>query len=286
MNKEPLYIKAADYPISVFLVGNSPKMLSTAKRVVTKQQITQNIHSHFTYEVIFIVSGALELVTEHYTIQYKEKILIIPPKFKHCFLFENAECYCLLFSFSEESDRSTAIKKQFDEEVKTLQMTETAAFYIRQFTEMLFLNTSDGETAAKHLASLLFSEVLLPFRQEVHGSDKKSQTKSRHISAVEEYINLNIHKKFTLSDVSAAIFLSTRQISRIIEQEYGCSFSKLIMDKRLDHCRMLLKNTEMPVGQIAQQIFSDTPNYFYATFKRRFGISPAKYRKELRAKGE
>ncbi|MBR3961406.1 MAG: helix-turn-helix transcriptional regulator [Clostridia bacterium] len=78
--------------------------------------------------------------------------------------------------------------------------------------------------------------------------------------------------------------MSTRQISRIIEQEYGCSFSQLVMNKRLDHCRMLLENTEMPFYQIAQQVFSDTPNYFYATFKRRFGITPAKYRKEARVR--
>ncbi len=286
MNKQPLYISAAGYPVSVFRVGHSPKLLSNAKRIVTEQQITQNIHSHFTYEVFFLVSGTLDLVTEHYTLPYQEKILIVPPGFKHCPLFDQAECYCLLFSFGEDSDRTAAIKKQLDEGIQTLEMTETAAFYIRQFTQMFLLNSPDGEAAAQHLSSLLFSEILLPFRQEVLSSDKKTQSRSRHISAVEEYINLNLHRKFSLADVSAAIFLSTRQISRIIEQEYGCSFSQLVMNKRLDHCRMLLKKTEMPVGQIAQQVFSDTPNYFYATFKRRFGISPAKYRKELRARGE
>ena len=286
MNKQPLYIEAAGYPVSVFRVGHSPKLLSTAKRIVTEQQITQNIHSHFTYEVFFIVSGTLELVTEHYTLPYQEKILIVPPGFKHSSLFEQAECYCLLFSFGEDSDRTTAIKKQLNEGIQTLEMTETAAFYIRQFAQMLFLNSPDGEDAVQHLASLLLSEVLLPFRQEVRSSDRKSPRRRHHISTIEEYINLNLHRKFSLADVSAAVFLSTRQISRIIEQEYGCTFSQLVMNKRLDHCQMLLKNTEMPVWQIAQQVFSDTPNYFYATFKRRFGISPAKYRKELRARGE
>lgn len=286
MNKQPLFTEAAGYPISVFRVGHSPKLLSNAKRIVTEQQITQNFHSHFTYEVFFVVSGKLDLVTEHYTLPYQNKILIIPTGFKHCTLFEDAECYCLLFSFQEDSDRTNAIKKQLDEGIKTLEMTDTVAFYIRRFTEMFKLNSPDGEAAAHHLAALLFSEVLLPFRQEVHSSEKKSQSRSRHISTVEEYINLNLHRKFSLADVSSAIFLSTRQISRIIEQEYGCSFSQLVMNMRLDHCRRLLKNTDMPVGEIAQHFFSDTPNYFYATFKRRFGISPAKYRKELRARGE
>lgn len=286
MNKQPLNIEAAGYPVSVFRVGHSPKLLSTAKRIVTEQQITQNIHSHFTYEVFFVVSGTLNLVTEHYTQPYEEKILIVPPGFKHCCLFTEAECYCLLFSFREDSVSTAVVKKQLNEGVKALPITETAAFYIRQFTKMLILNSNDGEAAARHLAALLLTEVLLPFRLEVHSSDRKTQNRRSHISTIEEYINLNIHRKFSLSDVSATIFLSTRQISRIIEQEYGCSFSQLVMNKRLDHCQLLLKNTDMSVGQIAQQVFSDTPNYFYATFKRRFGISPAKYRKELRARGE
>lgn len=286
MNKQPLNIEAAGYPVSVFRVGHSPKLLSTTERIVTEQQIAQNIHSHFTYEVFFVVSGTLNLVTEHYTQSYKEKILIVPPDFKHCCLFGEAECYCLLFSFREDSDRTTAIKNQLNEGIKSIKISETATFYIRQFTQMLLLNSQDGEAAAQHLAALLLTEILLPFRQEIRSSDKKTQNRRSHISTIEEYINLNIHRKFSLADISAAIFLSTRQISRIIEQEYGCSFSQLVMNKRLDHCQMLLKNTDMPVGQIAQQVFSDTPNYFYATFKRRFGISPAKYRKELRARGE
>ena len=285
MNKQPLYIKAADFPISVYRVGHSPKLLSTAKRIIT-EQITQNIHSHFTYEVFFVVNGTLDFVTEHYTLHYQNKILIIPPGFKHCCLFEQAECYCLLFSFQEDSDRTTAIKQQLNEGIQTIEITDNAVFYIRNFTEKILQNSLDGEAAANHLAALLFSEVLLPFRQEIHSSEKKSQSRSRHISTIEEYININIHRKFSLADVSSAIFLSTRQISRIIEQEYGCSFSQLVMNMRLDHCRRLLKNTEMPVGEIAKQVFSDTPNYFYAAFKRRFGISPAKYRKELRARGE
>ena len=162
-------------------------------------------------------------------------------------------------------------------------MTETVAFYIRQFTRMFLLNSRDGEQAVQHLAALLFSEVLMPFRQEVRGIEKKAKIRSRHISAVEEYINLNLHRKFSLSDVSAAVFLSTRQISRIIEQEYGCSFSELVMNKRLDHCQMLLKNTDMAISEIVTHINFPSESAFYGQFKKTYGITPLHYRKEARA---
>ena len=109
-------------------------------------------------------------------------------------------------------------------------------------------------------------------------TDKKVKSKANNIGNIEVFINRNINKKITLKDVSKSIFLSEKQISRIIEREYGCTFSELLAEKRLAIAEVLLKTTDMKISDIASQTFHGTESYFYTVFKNKYGVSPLKYR--------
>ena len=99
---------------------------------------------------------------------------------------------------------------------------------------------------------------------------------------IKSYINNNIYVKLTLSDVAKHMYLSPKQVSRIIEKEYGCTFSNLITEKRLAVAAVMLKNTDLKISEIAAQTFYGTETYFYSLFKSKYGISPLKYRQEVR----
>ena len=43
----------------------------------------------------------------------------------------------------------------------------------------------------------------------------------------------------------------------------------------------MLKNTDMPIEQIAAATFGASSNYFYAVFRKKYGMTPLRYRKEL-----
>ncbi len=75
------------------------------------------------------------------------------------------------------------------------------------------------------------------------------------------------------------VALSTKQITRIIRKSYGTSFSALVADKRLAAAKMLLKNTTLSVGEIAERTFPGSESYFYTLFKKKIGCSPVAYRK-------
>ena len=78
--------------------------------------------------------------------------------------------------------------------------------------------------------------------------------------------------------------LSRKQICRIISREYGCTFSQLLQNKRLSNAVSLLKNTDMPIEQIAAATFGASSSYFYAVFRKKYGMTPLRYRKELHMK--
>ncbi len=129
------------------------------------------------------------------------------------------------------------------------------------------------------MKGLLFCQVI----QQLLPEDSQSQpakSKDTHINAIESYINANRYRQITPTDIAENVFLSVRQVSRIIQKEYHCTPRQLILEKKLSAAEILLKNTDIKVSQIAAMVNLGADNYFYTLFKKRYGKSPLQYRKE------
>ena len=267
--------------LKVFRIGHTPgiKYLDTTAQ---NPATMKSIHSHFTYEVFFVTQGKLELVTEESTGIYERKILIIPPKIPHFSLPSQTGSFCLLFSFEQQKKRSAwqqMAQQRLAEGICQLELSEDAAFYIQKIAEKCSQDDKTAEKEAQLLATLLFYEIfssLLPEGRQRQFWEKGSE---KHIYEIEWFINSHMKEKITLSDVAKHICLSTRQVSRIIAKEYGCTFADLVVKKRLTSAEMLIKNTDIPVGEIAAQANLGSASYFYSLFKNHYGVSPLQYRK-------
>ena len=277
-NTQALDINVFGMSLKVFRIGQTPgiKYLDTAVR---NPADIKSIHSHFTYEVFFVTEGELELVTERESRIYERKILIIPPKIRHYSVPSGAGSYCLLFSFEDTSQWRTLAEAQLKDNICQLALSDDSAFYIRKIAEKCSLPSETSEREMMHLASLLFYEIMGGLFPQWHLLQAGSSGSTRHIHEIEQYINGHIKNKILLSDIANHISLSPRQVSRVINKEYGCSLTELVTDKRLGAAELLIKNTALPIGEIAKQTNLGSENYFYTLFKKRYGISPLQYRK-------
>lgn len=260
--------------LKVYLNRGTPK-LNRNRRRPDDPALLKAIHTHFTYEVFFVCNGELQLITEEETHRYSRSVLIIPPKIKHYSFHEQQGNFCLLFTV-EPSAGASALTEQLSRGITALPLTEEIAFYIRKLGEKNELSSPAAAEDRRLLTALIFNQItdaLFPRK------DSYRALKPEHIDAIEDYINSHLSKKFTLSDVSKSVALSTRQITRIIQREYGMTFSALVADKRLAAAKMLLKNTNIPVREIAERTFPGSESYFYTLFKKKMGFSPLYYRK-------
>ena len=278
----PFDVSVFDIGLKVFRVNDAFSLMRPSTR--TAMEDTQfNIHTHFTYEVFFVTEGSLSLTVEKSTEVYERKILIVPPKTKHCSMPTKRGNYCLLFAFdgSSRPNRRQQFLEQLLQRPCCVDLTEDMAFYIRKLTLKNCCCTdpvSRQETV--HLASLLFYELfscLLPPEQVQPNLEKSN---ARHIFAIETYINSHPNQKILLADVAKAVSLSTRQVSRIILKEYNCSLSQLVLEKRLSAAEQLIRNSRLPIEHIALQSGIGSPNYFFSLFKKHYGVSPLQYRKQ------
>lgn len=85
--------------------------------------------------------------------------------------------------------------------------------------------------------------------------------------------------ELSLSTTASKIGISGRIISETLKKEYNLSFKQYVNLIRLNEGKRLLKETRMPVSEIAYAIGFNNPTHFNRTFKEQFSCSPSEYRK-------
>lgn len=83
---------------------------------------------------------------------------------------------------------------------------------------------------------------------------------------------------FSLVKLSKEINLSTGYLSALFKQIFGIPFQEYLITMRLERSKILLLATAGKVYEISQKVGFEDPNYFSTSFKKRFGVSPNKYR--------
>ena len=86
-----------------------------------------------------------------------------------------------------------------------------------------------------------------------------------------------------LSDLARELYLCEKQVSRILHNAYGCSLSDLVNRYRLSAAQMLLRYTDLEIGEIASQVGYEHENYFFTLFRNANGMTPKQYREQSTA---
>ena len=96
-----------------------------------------------------------------------------------------------------------------------------------------------------------------------------------------DYINLHYNEGITLEEVALAVDLSPNYFSHIFKEEVGLNYLAYLTDYRLTVSAERLRESEEAVLMIAQQVGYMDVKYFRQLFKKKFGVTPAEYRKKL-----
>lgn len=84
--------------------------------------------------------------------------------------------------------------------------------------------------------------------------------------------------------VADAFALSPAYVSRLFKRFTGESFVDYLTRLRLDFAEQLLRDTELPVGEVAAQCGFSSASYFVRRFHQRRGVTPGDYRLSVAAR--
>ena len=103
---------------------------------------------------------------------------------------------------------------------------------------------------------------------------------SYYVAKTINFININLSSKISLSDIAKSLDINSAYLSSLFSNEYGCTITTYINDKRLEKAISLLINTNKTILEISSECgFNDT-HYFMRIFKKKYKVTPTQYRNE------
>ena len=112
-------------------------------------------------------------------------------------------------------------------------------------------------------------------------TDSKA-TSGREVGAALSFIRGNRSRHFNVADVAKVVGTSRRNLEMKFRKEEGRTILAEIQRVRLDHAKRMLRETDLPIPQIAASSGYSSVSYLTQIFRRDVGVSPTKYRSRFR----
>lgn len=125
-----------------------------------------------------------------------------------------------------------------------------------------------------------FIGVLFPLYQEVSHEIRTKSTRLM-IQRVCSHITGNPDSTHSLSECAELVDVSPSYLSRLFKKETGISFVEYVMNYKVEKAKDLLKNTDLPITEIAERVGYSERNLNRA-FQRFVEKSPKQYRMSIR----
>ncbi len=100
------------------------------------------------------------------------------------------------------------------------------------------------------------------------------------VSRAIAYIKQNIQHKMTLQNIADTVGIHPNYLSSVFRREVGMSITTFIEQQKSEAIRTLLLETSLSLTDIAFTFEFSSVAYFSGFFKKHFGVSPLKYRRQ------
>ena len=120
----------------------------------------------------------------------------------------------------------------------------------------------------------------------VHKISDYAEERTDDIRKVSDYIMAHIAEELSVEKLAAMVYLSPNYLTRCFKREYKKTVSEYIIDLRLSLAAEMLVKKDLSVAIVAAKVGYPSYTYFTKIFKKRYGMSPVKYRSVHVEKGK
>lgn len=278
-----------DFSFPTFKVQLGDLELYTATDM--RFSVTPKIHSHPYYEIIVVIDGRLTIkLLDNQAIEIeKGSLCILPPRCYHstCSKEDLTKMLGIRLSYGQVKgeakiyDRFKSALESIEIPTRFTSTEKMLDILLDMRNEMREKNTA-WDFACNALLQKFYIEILRLLTMEDEENPLYETDDSRHTRyfRIEVWFADNLADSVTEDDLASAISLSRRQLSRVLEDIYGMSFRKKLIELRLHRAAQLLEQTELNVDDISNLVGYRSTSGFHRAFCKYFGCSPYDYRKK------
>jgi AraC-like DNA-binding protein len=101
------------------------------------------------------------------------------------------------------------------------------------------------------------------------------------LKRVRDYIETHLDDRLTLTDLAGVACLSPYHFSRSFKESVGIGPQRYVIRRRLERAKTLIRRTNQPLAEIAQQVGLCDQSHLTSIFRRETGVTPGRYRAAL-----
>lgn len=241
------------------------------------------VHNHTFHEITFVCGGTVATVIDgKERVMKKYDICLVKPHNVHSQIpqhSENPEFHNVVINssylktlcdsiydgaFSDiENSPDLFVSLTPDKHAKILKLLNSAIVSINQTYKSKCLS---------YAVALLIPEFISPLEKS---TDRSPLANAMKIMVNPKTMNLSI------KEIAAQIGYTAEHFSRLFNKEYNTSPQKLFFDIKMQHVKLLLKQTDIGIEEIARSVGINSLPYFYKAFKKYYNTTPMEMRKSL-----
>lgn len=249
-------------------------------------------HRHSYTELFFCQSGEIEIETESSIVTLDAgDAAIVPAQLQHCKRSSPQTAKWVTVGFT--CTRHMAGNSR-DLYARLQRMCGDSGIQIWRnmpelFPLMCTMDNSGGKSGlplpALSLAQILIllSERYAPVEEATQSErfllPEAADTDIRRMAILDHLINSCFENDFSDSEIARCLFVSQRQLSRIVQKWYGDTLRRVIAGKRISAAAQLLQRTDLSTERIGQAVGFPSQRAFTREFMRIFGKTPASFRR-------
>ncbi len=239
-------------------------------------------HLHTYNELEIIVSGA---GTNEYT-NFKTPLkigsaYIIPPFISHRIDIKS-DLEIITVSFNDRLIKYPNLLKKIKSGANYIDLSANKLSSINKKLEKIQSLIYSNEVFREETISALFNTIIVDILKssEVYNPYDLDNDIPPKLKSAISYINNNFSEDISLTNVAEVIKLTPNHLSAIFKKHLGISYIDYICEQRLERSKTLLADPELSINAIIKMIGFNSSAYFAERFKKKYGLSPTKYRND------
>lgn len=252
-----------------------------------QNEFDYGLHYHDFYECVIYLgnAGAFRIEDGEYLVKRGDIVLI--DMFKPHMLAHSKNCFyerfslsinlSLLISFSTSHSNLLDVFHNCNDRHPIYHLDENQLqkylFLLDKYKE---INLEKGKDI---LEKALIHQLLAYIYSDCYSGSHVDEKESQHAETIVQllqYINRHLSEEITLEQLAAQVNYSEFYVSRLFKKISGKTLTSYIQEKRIDEASCLIRSG-LPIHQAAEQVGFNNYSYFYKTFKKIIGCSPADY---------
>ena len=259
------------------------KSTVVSRSITTGRGGMRHVHCHNEHELYYMVKGSTTYYIGDKIFPVQQGNFVFVPKgILHKTDYEekdNNERLVVNFSDMIFTNELQEIKEELCN-CRVIYVEEERLPYFEELLHQIEAEYQCSDSYNPIMINLYITQLLVQLCRYKHSYKPVLSGMDQIIYSISKYIRTHFHDTISLNELSREFSMSESHLSRKFKAYTGIGINEYITYVRITNAEKLLRESDLPITQVAVQCGYGDSNYFSTVFKRVKGVTPQKCRKQ------